>query len=115
VVLSVLAMQAGHMVTPDQLVDALWGEAPPRSAPKVVQGCVMRLRKALGRPAIETSEGGYTLVVPNDGVDAGRFEQMGVRGRELFHPDGAEPVIPLASACLTTWRAFLRDHALSLV
>jgi WD40 repeat protein/DNA-binding SARP family transcriptional activator/energy-coupling factor transporter ATP-binding protein EcfA2 len=104
VVLSVLAMQAGHTVTPDRLIDALWGDTPPLSAPKVVQGCVMRLRKALGRPAIETSDRGYTLVVPNDGVDAGRFEQMVVRGRELLAVGEADRAAYVLGDALALWR-----------
>jgi WD40 repeat protein/DNA-binding SARP family transcriptional activator len=104
VVLSVLAMQAGQTVTPDRLIDALWGETAPRSAPKVVQGCVMRLRKALGRPAIETSERGYTLVVPNGGVDAGRFEQMVVRGRELLAVGEADRAAYILGEALALWR-----------
>lgn len=104
VVLSVLAMQAGHAVTSDQLVDALWGDRPPRSAPKVVQGCVMRLRKTLGRPAIQTSERGYTLVVANDGVDAAHFEQMVVRGRELLAVGEADRAGYVLGEALALWR-----------
>ncbi len=84
VVLGVLALRPGHASTLDRLVDALWGEAPPKSAEKVAQGCVMRLRKLLGRGAIETSELGYTFALVAEEVDAHRFEQLVARGRELL-------------------------------
>jgi WD40 repeat protein/DNA-binding SARP family transcriptional activator len=84
VVLGVLALLPGHASTLDRLVDALWREAPPKSADKVAQGCVMRLRKQLGREAIETSELGYTLALVAEEVDAHRFERLVGRGRELL-------------------------------
>jgi WD40 repeat protein/CHASE3 domain sensor protein/energy-coupling factor transporter ATP-binding protein EcfA2 len=52
--------------------------------PKVVQGCVVRLRKCLGAEAIETSARGYRLLVGDDEVDARRFERRVVKGRELM-------------------------------
>jgi WD40 repeat protein/DNA-binding SARP family transcriptional activator len=84
VVLGVLAMRPGQASTLDRLVDALWGQTPPKSADKVAQGCVWRLRKVLGHEAIATSGLGYTLVVPPDDVDAHRFARMVGRGRELL-------------------------------
>mgnify|MGYP006175442187 CR=1 FL=1 len=34
-----------------RLADALWGDVPPPTWNKVVQGCVVRLRKVLGTQA----------------------------------------------------------------
>jgi DNA-binding SARP family transcriptional activator len=101
VVLAVLALRPGEVVGPDELADALWGEAPPASWSKGVQGCVMRLRKLLGSGAIETLPHGYRLTVATDRVDAGRFEQLLVRGRELMtlgEPERASYVIGEALA-----------------
>ena len=56
-VLTALAICLGRVVSPDQLTDAVWGETPPATAHKALQGCVLRLRKALGVDAIETSPG----------------------------------------------------------
>jgi len=57
-VLTALAMCAGRAVSADQLADAVWGDDPPPSSHKALQGCVVRLRKALGAHAIETSAQG---------------------------------------------------------
>ena len=48
VVLTALATHPGDVVDAERLADALWGERPPASWNKVVPGCVMRLRRALG-------------------------------------------------------------------
>ncbi len=55
VVLAALAMSAGKVLSADQLADAVWHERPPASWNKNLQGCVVRLRKALGQDAIQTS------------------------------------------------------------
>ena len=55
VVLAVLASRPGRQVTADTLADALWGDAPPASATKNLQGCVVRLRRLLGPEGIATS------------------------------------------------------------
>jgi DNA-binding SARP family transcriptional activator/WD40 repeat protein/energy-coupling factor transporter ATP-binding protein EcfA2 len=84
VVLAALAVRAGHPVRTEELVDALWGEHPPSSAHKILQGCIVRLRKVLGAQAIETSARGYVLTVPPDQLDSQRFERLVVRARELL-------------------------------
>jgi WD40 repeat protein/DNA-binding SARP family transcriptional activator/CHASE3 domain sensor protein len=66
------------------LAEALWRDEPPATWPKVVQGCVVRLRKGLGVDAVETTDRGYRLAVPDDEIDARRFERLVVKGRELM-------------------------------
>ena len=80
VVLTALATRAGEVVSSEQLADALWGERPPESWSKVVAGCVMRLRRALGTEAIETTPHGYRLVMLADDLDVARFEQSVAQG-----------------------------------
>ncbi len=97
VVLEVLVVRANEAVPTQVLADALWGEAPPVSWPKVVQGCISRLRKRLGPDAIETtSRGGYVLRVHEDEIDSRRFERMVVRARDHLadrDPDRASFVL----------------------
>jgi WD40 repeat protein/DNA-binding SARP family transcriptional activator len=80
-VLAALVLAAGEVVGTGRLIDALWGERPPRSAAKNVQNCVLRLRKVLGPDAIETRAPGYRLAAPADAVDARRFEDLVALGR----------------------------------
>ncbi len=92
VVLAALAMSPREVVTPDRLADALWADDPPATWSKVVQGSMVRIRKALGSGAVRTVSQGYVLDLPDDAIDALRFEELFRRGRELLalhEPDRA--------------------------
>ena len=75
---AMLALQAGRTVSADRLVEGLWGEEPPSSAPKMVQLYVSQLRRLLDGDGDEivTRGRGYELQLPDDDVDAARFEQL---------------------------------------
>jgi len=47
VVLAVLALQAGRSVGRQQMINAVWGDAPPRNAVNLVQRHVSGLRRGL--------------------------------------------------------------------
>jgi WD40 repeat protein/DNA-binding SARP family transcriptional activator len=105
VVLVALAVRAGEVVGAAELADALWGQRmPPPTWAKVVQGCVVRLRKLLGVHAIETAPAGYRLAVPLDDIDARRFERAVVRARGLLAGDQAERAALVLADALTLWR-----------
>ena len=40
-----LVLGRGEVVSTDRLIEALWGDTPPRSAVKTLQNYVLRLRK----------------------------------------------------------------------
>jgi len=105
VVLTALAVRPSEVLSAEQLADVLWTDRPPASWAKVVQGCVVRLRKALGPESIQTTPFGYRLTIPLDEIDAQRFERAVERSRTLLHtgedPDRAAFV--LADA-LSLWR-----------
>ena len=69
VVLEALAVRPGSAVSPGSLAEAIWGETPPASWARSSQGCIVRLRKALGGEAIQTSTRGYLLRVHVDHLD----------------------------------------------
>jgi DNA-binding SARP family transcriptional activator len=104
VVLEALVLKPGGVVSPGRLADALWGEDLPKTWPKVVQACVMRLRKALGPSAIETSGGGYRLAVPADDLDGVVFERLVERGRELALMGEADRAAVTFARALALWR-----------
>lgn len=104
VVLSVLALRPGDVVSPERLADALWGDDVPRSWSKVVQGCVVRIRKVLGPDAVETGPSGYRLVMPSDDVDAHRFERLARRGHELLTLGRPEHAAHVLGEALALWR-----------
>jgi predicted ATPase/DNA-binding SARP family transcriptional activator len=92
-VLAALAIEAGHVVSIDRLVNAVWGHDPPSSVTTALYALVSAVRKVLGpaAAALETRSPGYVLVVDRAGVqvnvDALEFEagarSAGVLGGEV--------------------------------
>src|SRR4249919_3463118 len=75
-VLTLLLLDPGHVVSTDRLVDALWGERPPRTAATSLQNFVSQLRKALGASLLATKAAGYQLDVSPDHVDLWCFRKL---------------------------------------
>src|SRR5438874_4705404 len=74
VLLICLLLRGNEVVSTDELIEALWGSDPPRSASKVVQMYVSQLRRVLPGGALETRAPGYALRVEAGELDARRFE-----------------------------------------
>ena len=78
-----LALSGGRPVSVDALVDLLWGDAPPDGVAGTLQVYVSGLRRVIEperaprAPAtvLVTVEPGYALVLPDDGLDAARFDR----------------------------------------
>jgi DNA-binding SARP family transcriptional activator len=104
VVLAALAMHSGDVLSVEQLADAVWGDEPPPSWSKNLQGCVSRLRKLLGPDLIETAGQGYRLRVPIDTVDADEFTRAACRAREMLTLHEPERARYVASRALELWR-----------
>ncbi len=104
VVLEALAAHRGHVLSPAELADAVWGDQLPASWNKNLQSCVVRLRRLIGRNAIETRPEGYRLVLGIEQVDAGRFERMVHRARELLDLGDADRACYMLDEALDLWR-----------
>src|SRR5205807_1132012 len=77
-------------VSVDLLIDALWADAPPRSAVKNVQVYIHQLRRALGSAdRIVRQSPGYRLVVRSGELDAEEFAELARQGREADDPKRA--------------------------
>jgi len=96
-----LALHAGKTVSTDRIVDGLWGDDPPASAPKMVQLYVSHLRRALGSEGarIVTRGRGYELRLPRGDVDVVRAEQLleASRAREALGLWRGEPLADVAA------------------
>jgi WD40 repeat protein/DNA-binding SARP family transcriptional activator len=78
-----LVVDSPRVCSADRLADALYrGDLPPTWR-KVVQGCVVRLRRALGAHAISTQSDGYRLELGDDEIDVRRFERLLTQAEEL--------------------------------
>lgn len=104
VVLAALASRPGAVLSPEQLADAVWGDSLPVTWAKNLQGCISRLRKALGADAIETSAHGYRLRLPADAVDIVKFERGARRAAELLTLREYEHARYVAAQSLDLWR-----------
>ena len=103
-VLLCLLIRANEAVSGDQLVDALWGEDAPRSAPKLVQVYVSKLRRVLGDAAIETHSAGYLLPLDRDSLDAAHFERVLGEGRAALARGNAQIALSRLDRALGLWR-----------
>lgn len=88
--LAYLLLHANEVVPSGRLIDALWDERSPPTAPKILQNAVSHLRKELGDGRLLTRDPGYVLRVEKDELDVQRFEQLAREGR--------------AEEALTLWR-----------
>jgi YVTN family beta-propeller protein len=102
--LAIVLLRRGEAVPSDRLIDQLWGERPPATAAKTLQGYVSHLRKALGNEVLLTRGGGYLLAASPGQVDAERFEALVADGRRALADGDAERARELLDAALGLWR-----------
>lgn len=74
--LAILLLHPNEVVSTDRLIDELWGEQPPPTAAKALQGHISHLRKQLGQGCVLTVSAGYVLKLDPVELDAYRFEQL---------------------------------------
>lgn len=99
-----LLLGEGRQCGLDHLIDALW-EEPPGNAVRSVQTYVYRIRLSLGeeRSRLETTQGGYQLGIPEQAVDALRFERLVRDGEELRAARQTAPALRAFDAALALW------------
>ncbi|MFE2420635.1 BTAD domain-containing putative transcriptional regulator [Streptomyces hokutonensis] len=114
--LALLIAARGTVVPVDRIADALWRGAPPDRATVSLHTYVSHLRRALepGRPprtpatVLVTSPPGYALRLPEDAVDAWRFETWVARARRA----PAEEARALLAEALAWWQGpAFAEHA----
>src|SRR5262245_40709597 len=96
-----LLLHREKVVPGTQLIEALWGEAPPESAQTALHGHVSALRKLIGADRIRTRPPGYLLRVSPDEVDLARFESLVAQARERDDPKARSVCLHEA---LALWR-----------
>jgi DNA-binding SARP family transcriptional activator len=107
--LAVLILRRGQVVTVDELIDALWGNEPPRTAEHSLQVYVSELRKTLGGTSdgsamIATRDPGYALGIPETALDLHRFEGLRARGRAALDEEDPARASALLAEALGVWR-----------
>ena len=75
-VLALLLLNVDEVVPTDRMIEAVWGEQPPRTALTSLQNSVSQLRKLLGPERIVTKPPGYALRLQDDRVDVDRVRKL---------------------------------------
>ncbi len=76
VLLALLLLNVDEVVPTDRMIDALWGESPPRTALTSLQNSISQLRKLLGPERLITKPPGYVLRLQDDRVDVERVRRL---------------------------------------
>ncbi len=103
-VLALLLLHANEVVPVSRLIDEVWGEEPPETAPNILQGYVSDLRRVLGRDTIETRGRGYVIRVGLGDIDLHRFEQLADQGIEALDDDRPREAAEILREGLDLWR-----------
>jgi DNA-binding SARP family transcriptional activator len=106
-VLAALLLNAGRVVSVEELAEVLWGPAPPPSARVTVQNYVKRLRGVLGetgRARICTRPRGYLIEVAAGELDVTRFEALLGTARVAARAASWDTAAVRARAALELWR-----------
>ena len=101
--LGVLLLHPGEVVSPARLMHELWGESPPATATKAVQGYISGLRRVLGADRIVTRTRGYALAPAPGELDSAVFERLAAdaQARQAGDPAAAAELLREA---LALWR-----------
>jgi DNA-binding SARP family transcriptional activator len=103
-VLVCLLARPNTVVPATRLIDELWGDEPPATAANVLQSYVSQLRKALGKGAIETRGGGYSVRVGSRALDLLLFERAAHQGSLALDEGRSEDAAAALREALALWR-----------
>ncbi|HJU36941.1 MAG TPA: BTAD domain-containing putative transcriptional regulator [Gaiellaceae bacterium] len=101
--LALLLLHANAVVSRDRLVDALWGDEPPRSAVSSLQVYVHGLRRVLGAERIERHGTGYRLPLDPAELDLNRFERLVEEGSDALAAGRAAEAAEDLRQALALW------------
>jgi DNA-binding SARP family transcriptional activator len=106
VLLAALLLEANRVVSCDRLIDAVWGESPPKTAANALQVHISKLRKTLaassgtGSP-LHTQAPGYVLRTSPGELDLEHFEEQAAAS----HPDdGPAGLSARLAEALALWK-----------
>jgi DNA-binding SARP family transcriptional activator/tetratricopeptide (TPR) repeat protein len=104
-VFAVLLTRPGRVATAEELIDAVWGEAPPASASGTLQTYISRLRRALDQPGrLLWEPPGYRLDLTGVEVDFLRFETLADEAREKLTAGDMTAVHEVLTEAEALWR-----------
>ncbi|NKE57644.1 SARP family transcriptional regulator, partial [Lentzea sp. PSKA42] len=102
--LAALLLHANNWVRTERLIEAVWPDGPPRSAPGLVKTYVWTLRGQLDGERIAAGPGGYRILVDCGELDARLFEERVREGRAALRAGRAQDAAQALGAALELWR-----------
>jgi DNA-binding SARP family transcriptional activator/tetratricopeptide (TPR) repeat protein len=110
--LALLLLRANETLSRDRLIHELWGERPPSTAAKALQGHVSALRKLLERERVRGDPGrvivtrgsGYELRLESEQLDLAVFERLRGEGMEALARAEPERAAARLREALALWR-----------
>jgi predicted ATPase/DNA-binding SARP family transcriptional activator len=110
--LAVLLIHADHVVGPDALSEAMWGEEGVHRSAATLDSHIWRLRKLLephrarGAPpgVLVHESSGYRLVVAADRIDSARFAALAAEAAALLTENAADQALERAEQAAALWR-----------
>jgi DNA-binding SARP family transcriptional activator len=103
-VLGVLLLHPNEVVSQAQFADELWGERQPRSAVKLVQTYIAKLRSMLQAATIETRPPGCVLRLAEGALDAAQFRRLVGQGRYGVEAGEPRQALHKFNEALLLWR-----------
>ncbi|MFD3735170.1 BTAD domain-containing putative transcriptional regulator [Streptomyces sp. NPDC058632] len=115
-VLALLALNAGRIVSVQNLVEELWGHHPPPSVRTTLQTYILQLRKLIdsalpegsartAKDILVTRFDGYLLDIPPENVDVCCYEQLAKAGHQAMARGDHESVSRLLGMALSKWQS----------
>lgn len=103
---ALLAVNANRVLSPERLVDELWGSAATDGAVRALRVNVSRVRQALGDAGevLVTHAGGYRLRVHDDMLDSARFDALVRIGRRHAAAGDHQRAASTLREALGLWR-----------
>ena len=104
IVLAHLLLERDHVVSIDRLVDALWGDDPPRTAKSQVQITISAMRRMLDPDIIATRPPGYVIRVSPEALDLARYEKLTARASRAAAQQRPHDAVNDLREALALWR-----------
>jgi DNA-binding SARP family transcriptional activator len=113
-ILALLALRANGVVPVPTLMEEIWGDRPPRSAPTTLQTYILQLRRLLSRAVadgaagakevLSTRHGGYRLDIQPGEVDAMEFDRLRELGQAAYEAGDFWAASDLLGQALALWQ-----------
>jgi DNA-binding SARP family transcriptional activator len=99
-----LLVSANEVVSTDHLLEAIWGEDPPPTAPTALHGHIYQLRKLLPADRLVTQAPGYLLRVEPGELDTQEFGDLRAQARRSLDAGRIDEAVKQLRQALALWR-----------